>query len=374
MERFAERIAAETRHWVRDGLISDEQAEAIRARYTEGAASERRGRLITVLATIGAVAIGIGVILFFAANWDGIPKPGRLVVLLVGLVATLYGGEALRARYPRVGEAVTFIGGLLFGAAIFLVGQMYNLEDHAGAGFLLWAAGAAAGTAVFRTPRWAALTVGTFGTWLAYVVVDVDYGELVPFVLGLYGLAIYALGTRLRETELLGLPRAVGFALAAIPVFVLTFGHVADEAADHDHLAGRVVAACVGTAVAAVVAAIALALDRTRRTAIFEGGAIAVAAAAILLATRVPLTPVAFNLLLIALALGAIWVGYENDEVWLVNMGVAAVAAELIGRFFDTFWHLLPRSAAFLSAGILVLGIAWLLERQRSRLVARMSR
>jgi non-ribosomal peptide synthetase component F len=35
---------------------------------------------------------------------------------------------------------------------------------------------------------------------------------------------------------------------------------------------------------------------------------------------------------------------------------------------------LLPRSAAFLAAGLLVLGIAWLLERQRSRLVARMTR
>ncbi|HEY3183652.1 MAG TPA: DUF2157 domain-containing protein [Gaiellaceae bacterium] len=374
MATFVERIAAETRAWVRDGLISEDQAEAIRARYAEGAASERRGRLITVLATIGAVAIGIGVILFFAANWDGIPKAGRLVVLLLGLVATLAGGDALRARSPRVGEAVTFLGGLLFGAAIFLVGQMYNLDDHAGAGFLLWAGGAAAGTAVFRTPRWAALAVATLGTWLAYVVADVDYGELVPFVLGLYGLAVYALGTRLRETELLGLPRAVGFALATIPVFVLTFGHVADEAADHEHLRRRVVAACVGTAIAAVAAAIALALDPTRPTRLYEGGAIAVAACALLLATRVPLTPVAFNLLLIALALGAIWVGYENDEVWLVNLGVAAVAAELIGRFFDTFWHLLPRSAAFLAAGILVLGIAWALERQRSRLVARMSR
>jgi uncharacterized membrane protein len=373
MATFAERIAAETRAWARDGLIAEDQAEAIRARYADGAASARRARLITVLATIGAVAIGIGMILFFAANWGGIPKVGRLLMLLVGLVATLVGGDALRTRYPRVGEAVTFIGGLLFGAAIFLVGQMYNLEDHAGAGFLLWAAGAAAGTAVFRTSRWAALAVATLGTWLAYVVAD-DYGALVPFVLGLYGLAVCAGGTRLRETGLLGLPRAGGFALATISIFVLTFGGVAEEAADHEHLRARVVAVCTGTAIAAVAAAIALALDRTRPTGLYEGGSIAVAAVALLLATWVPVTPVAFNVLLIALALGAIWVGYGNDEVWLVNLGIAAVAAELVGRFFDTFWHLLPRSAAFVAAGILVLGIAWLLERQRSRLVARMSR
>ena len=39
---------------MRDGLIDEAQAEAIRARYAEGAASQRRARLITTLATIGA--------------------------------------------------------------------------------------------------------------------------------------------------------------------------------------------------------------------------------------------------------------------------------------------------------------------------------
>jgi uncharacterized membrane protein len=374
MATFAEQIAQETRAWARDGLISEQQAEAIRARYARGASSERRGRLITVLATIGVVAVGVGVILFFAANWDGIPKLGRLVLLLVGLAGTLAGGEALRGRYPRVGEAVTFLGGLLFGAAIFLVGQMYNVDDrHASAGFLLWTAGAVAGTAVFRTPRWAALAVGTFATWLGFVVGRVHYGEVVPFALALLGLAVYAVGTRIRESELLGLPRGLGLALASLPVFVLTFGDISDDAADHE-LPPRVIAACIATAVAAILAGGALALDRTRRTGIFEGGAVAVTAVALLLGTRVPLTPVAFNVLLVALALGAIWVGFENDEIWLVNVGIGLVAAEMIARFFDVFWHLLPRSAAFVVAGGLVLAVAWGLERQRSRLVARMTR
>jgi uncharacterized membrane protein len=224
MASFAQRIAAETRAWVRDGLISDEQGEAIRARYARGAGAERRGRLITVLATVGAVAIGIGVILFFAANWNGIPKLGRLVLLLAAIAAALVGGEALRSRYPRVGEAVTFLGGLLFGASIFLVEQMYNLSDSGGTGFLLWAAGAAAGTAVFRTPRWTALALAVFGAWLAFLVADVDYGEVVPFVLGLYGLAIYAAGTRLRRSDLFGLPRGLGFVLATLPAFTAVGG------------------------------------------------------------------------------------------------------------------------------------------------------
>jgi uncharacterized membrane protein len=58
--------------------------------------------------------------------------------------------------------------------------------------------------------------------------------------------------------------------------------------------------------------------------------------------------------------------------VWLVNLGIALVAAEIVARFFDVFWHFLPRSAAFVAMGALLLALAWGLERQRSKLVARM--
>jgi uncharacterized membrane protein len=373
MATFAEQVAVETRSWVRDGVVSEQQAEAIRARYARDARSERRGRLITVLATIGVVAVGTGVILFFAANWDGIPKLARLLLLLAAIGAAIGGGERLGKRYPRVGEAVTFLGGLLYGAAIFLVGQMYNLSDRTGSGFLLWAAGAVAGTAVLRTPRWAALAFATFGAWLAYTVAHVAYGETIPFVLGLYGLAVYAAGTRFRRSALFALPRGVGFALTTIPTFALTFGNLSDGTADHEHIPARIAVVCVACAAAAVAAGVALAFDRSRPTALAEGGFVAAAAVTLLLGTRVPLTPVAFNLLLVVLALGAIWIGYENDEVWLVNAGIAVVALEMVARFVDVFGHLLPRSAAFVAAGVVVLAAAWGLERQRSRLIARMT-
>jgi uncharacterized membrane protein len=262
MATFAEQIGVELRSWVRDGLVSEQQADAIRARYARDAGSERRSRLITVLATIGVAAVGIGVILFFAANWDGIPKLARLVLLLAAIGAAFGGGERLSRRYARVGEAVTFLGGLLYGAAIFLVGQMYSLDDHRGTGFLLWAAGAVAGTVVLRTPRWAALAFATFGAWLAYVVGDVDYGETIPFVLGLYGLAVYATATRLRRSDLFALPRGVGFALATIPAFALTFGDLSEGTAHHSGVPARVLAACIACGVAAIVAGGALALDR----------------------------------------------------------------------------------------------------------------
>ena len=80
-----------------------------------------------------------------------------------------------------------------------------------------------------------------------------------------------------------------------------------------------------------------------------------------------------FNLLFAAIALGTIYAGYLNDEAWLVNLGVVFVAVDLVARYFDVFWSALPRSLGMIGAGLLVLGIAWLLERQRRRLLERMA-
>jgi uncharacterized membrane protein len=80
-----------------------------------------------------------------------------------------------------------------------------------------------------------------------------------------------------------------------------------------------------------------------------------------------------FNLLFAAVALGVIYAGYLSDEPWLVNLGVVLVAVDLVARYFDVFWSALPRSLGMIGAGLLVLGIAWVLERQRKRLLERMA-
>ena len=49
------------------------------------------------------------------------------------------------------------------------------------------------------------------------------------------------------------------------------------------------------------------------------------------------------------------------------------VAVDLIGRYFDVFWSALPRSLGLIGGGLLVLGIAYALERQRKRLLRRMA-
>ena len=65
-------------------------------------------------------------------------------------------------------------------------------------------------------------------------------------------------------------------------------------------------------------------------------------------------------------------VGYVEDEPALVAVGIVALGVDVLARYFDVFSDFLPRSIGFVGAGLLLLGLAWLLERQRSRLVGSM--
>jgi uncharacterized membrane protein len=66
-------------------------------------------------------------------------------------------------------------------------------------------------------------------------------------------------------------------------------------------------------------------------------------------------------------------VGYREDELWLATSGLAVVAIDVFARFLDLSWGLLPRSTAFLGAGLLLIALAFVLERGRSRLAAGMA-
>ena len=89
---------------------------------------------------IGAVAVGFGVIGFIAANWEewapavnSSPRSRS-----PGSYAAGYLRDRTQSR-PRIGEALYLLGVLLFGASLFLVSQMYNVEAHDPLALLLWA-------------------------------------------------------------------------------------------------------------------------------------------------------------------------------------------------------------------------------------------
>jgi uncharacterized membrane protein len=184
--------------------------------------------------------------------------------------------------------------------------------------------------------------------------------------------------------------RLVGYPLVALGVFVFTFRLVHENAIFKDALdLTRAKVLLWSFAAAAFAGCIALVVlrFRSRRSSIPEAAVLAAAALLVLLAVLAPETsssslfddgggsattyPLVFNALLALIALGAIVVGFYNDEVWLANAGVAWAGIDIIARFFDPQWSMLERSLVFMPVGALVIAGGYMLERRRSSAEAR---
>ena len=383
---FATQLQRELPAWVSAGIVSVEQSEALSLRYGAGSGAERRrSRAVQAIAVIGAVAAGLGVILFFAANWDAISRPTRVVLLLATLLGSYAAGFVVLERRPLVGHALVLLGAIVFGAGIFLVGQMFHVQAHDPFAFAVWSAGVAPLAWILRSRPLAVLTLLTLGGWIVYESIDaLDHSAYdttalgIPLAVMLYGVALYgggtALGSSLRWAS--GPMRGIGYALASAGTFVLTFGALHEEVAGEE-LGSQMTRLLVVLAVLALAGAASLFLSRGRSSAGWELVTLLFAATFGLVTTLMPPSPVTatilFNLLLVAFALGAVVVGYREDELWLATSGLVVVTIDVFARFVDFSWGFLPRSTAFIGAGLLLIGLAFALERGRSHLAVRMA-
>jgi uncharacterized membrane protein len=132
-------LRQEMLHWQAEGLLSELQAGRILARYANRGSQLAR----TVFSVLGAVVFGLGVILFFAWNWSSMAHLGKLGVIFTALLTAHTAGAYYRQRgHTALGEGLSALGTLLFGAGIFLVSQIYHIDEHYPNTFLLWGSAA----------------------------------------------------------------------------------------------------------------------------------------------------------------------------------------------------------------------------------------
>ncbi|MFZ5822968.1 MAG: DUF2157 domain-containing protein [Bacillota bacterium] len=430
---WKEGLRPESERWVRLGLISAQQREAILKLYPQDGAAAGRDRTVLIMSILGSLLVGAGVILYFAANWPRIPATIKVVLILAAMLGSYGAGfyfQYRRGDSPRLGQALIFLGSLLYGASIWLVAQIFHIDSDFPTGFLAWGAGIlplvwATGSRPVLYLATVTLVVWTVGAQTEMA----QYNYLFPvLMLGAVLPLSRRTETRLAESAILlsvflwyilnagrtDLSEANGAAVLMVGRLALLYGVVVMLAGlnrlgdGRTYLGSGTFLALIGLYLLTFSIPRWMLPDSGLLPSLFAGSPYTVAGAVLLLAgvaagvvlylrsgegerrwlLPAVLLPVAavllaewlpevgrmvlFNLLLLAGVVGVVALGIQRRMELLVNLGLVTFAIHLLTRYFDLFFRAMDRSFFFMMGGVLLLVGGWYLERNRRRWVGEM--
>ncbi len=338
---------------------------------------------------LGAILLACGVALFVSAHWDEM-GPGARFALVAAMVAVFHlGGGLARERFRDLSTALHAVGTLATGAAIALVGQIFNNQEYWPAAVLLWAMAALAGWALLRdqaqqtlalllVPAWMASELGYAGQDRIGTVVYLGRFLFVWSILYLtffvssrrrmvrgimFAAAVIACVAGIDcmlsawasfSTEQSFLPFSARFwawvAIAALPLVIAAF---------HGHK---------GLIPIALAIAFSLALPWCYRASVntykLGNGRV------VSYTNTVP--NFAAHVLTAAFAVYLCWWGVRLASRALVNFGIVGFAAVVGWFYFSDIFDALGRSLGLIGLGVLFLAGGWALEKMRRRILAGM--
>ena len=121
-------------------VITQETADKIQEYYRSRSGSSA-GKLFIVFGILGALLVGLGVILIIAHNWDQLPRATKTIfAFLPLLIGHVLGGFVLIKKPTSTAwrEGVTTFLFFAVGASIALVSQIYNIPGDLSSFLLTW--------------------------------------------------------------------------------------------------------------------------------------------------------------------------------------------------------------------------------------------
>ena len=413
---YIRQLKRDIEFWIAQNVITPHQADQMLQLAAQGAPT--RPSVPAILTMLGAVLLAFAGMTYVAANWQGLGKLERLLILGTTMVAA-YGAAGwlfVRAR-SNYAQAAVLLGCALFGANIMLLGQTYHMSAHWPNGILLWAVGVSAAALIIPSKPALALTILLFGLWtfgetleadsphllylipfalmcavgwvwkwrpslhlltlsfliwlainLAFFVANKDWDETHLFTL--YVLAATALlsATMIKETFFFQTAgQRYGFFAIFFSYFLLQLSGGASESETAWLLVAGVLAS-----VCAVAIVLALVSDNIR---LLDAGilmlvVISAIAAPYIVDSTGALSRYVYAALYIGLAVWAVDFGLEKDDAFIVNLAFTAFGAEVLWLYFSTFSTLLNQAIFFAIGGIILIASAVVLERVRRQLLA----
>ena len=366
--------------WETAGVVDAATGERIRA-FEAGQVNPARQRWQVVVALIfGGILLGAGVLLFVAAHWDEVSPTGRFL-LVVGVLAALHVGAVLSGeRFPAMATVLHAVGTIGAGAAIALVGQIFNMQEHWPAAILLWALCAAAGWKflgdqfqqvffLLLVPAWIisewcywANNFGGFEIYLARMIAVVGAVYLTAFI-------------HSKRQVVFGILFGVAAVALIVAVGIASDGWQSWYSHPALPLALRL------AAIAVMIATIAVGWLWERKSVIPTVGVMAMMFLLPWLRSKVhgeeawqrgytyEVPSLLAYVVVAATAMIFVWWGVRERSRAVVNYGIVAFAITVGWFYFSSLMDKLGRSLGLIGLGILFLLGGWLLERFRRRLM-----
>lgn len=121
--------------WLENDLLSQAQADSI-AKFYPPSSNPNLGR--QVFSGIGAVLMGLGIILFFAYNWQDMHRLLKLLTIFTVIGLSHAGDLWFHEKNRSASEGLALLSTMLFGAAIWLLSQIYHIDEHYPNAYLAW--------------------------------------------------------------------------------------------------------------------------------------------------------------------------------------------------------------------------------------------
>ncbi len=163
---FIKKLKTEVRRWADLGIIDGSTAEKISVLYT-GKETDKNAvsrRIPAILIGFAVTLLGVGIILFYAANWKAMHPRVKLghVFFMILLVNGLAYYFLATGKSLLMGRGMLVLGMVFFGAGIMLVAQIFHISSHPANGILTWSLGVIAMSWIMKE---------RFGYYLALLLV-----------------------------------------------------------------------------------------------------------------------------------------------------------------------------------------------------------
>lgn len=367
--------------WTSAGILDEVSAERIRA--FEAAREHPAGQRWQVLLALifGGILLAAGISLFVAAHWDELSPAVRFTVAL-GMVVVLHlGGMLARPRFDRLAIVLHGVGTVAAGAAIALVGQIFNIQEHWPAAVLLWALCALAGWALLHDQVQQTISLLLLPAWIVCEWAARSDGYRGADVFGARMVAVFAaayLTSFLSEKKKLVFGVLFAAASIALVVSALLLADSYSSWSQWPKDATMPVHLAVLAWLCIAVLPLAFAW-RFNRPAVLP--VLVILLMAIVLPHLYALqyqeyskwqtpTPTLLAHALVALVAAFLaWWGVQQRSRAIINYGVVGFGLAVLWFYFSGVMGKLERSFSLMLLGLLFLGGGWLLEKTRRRLV-----